>query len=167
MRGLDYYTRTVFEAHPHVEGAQSSMGSGGRYDGLAELLGGAATPGIGFGSGFERLIINMKRAGIAVPDDEPMALYIAHLTPEAAETALRIASAVRSAGAQAVVGPSGRSLKAQMRQASARDAAYVAIIGADEVAAGEVTLRDLGDHAERRVPFDDVAQAVTAAPRKV
>ena len=64
VRGLDYYTRTVLEFHPHEEGAQSSMGSGGRYDGLVELLGGPPTPGVGFGTGFERLIINLKRQGV-------------------------------------------------------------------------------------------------------
>ena len=69
VRGLDYYTRTVFECHPHVEGAQSSMVNGGRYDGLAELLGGPPTPGIGFGAGIERLIINLKRDGVEVPLD--------------------------------------------------------------------------------------------------
>ncbi len=98
VRGLDYYTRTVFECHPAVEGAQSSMGSGGRYDGLAELLGGPPTPGIGFGTGFERLIINLKRQEAPLPQPEPLALYVAHLTPEAAHVALQLADAVRAGG---------------------------------------------------------------------
>ncbi len=163
VRGLDYYTRTVFECHPAVEGAQSSMGSGGRYDGLAELLGGAPTPGIGFGAGFERLIINIKRQEVALPTQEPLALYIAHVTPEAATVALQLADAVRAAGRQAIVGGGGRSLKAQMRHADARGARYVAIIGKDELAAGQVTLRNLEDRSERRLPLADVPSALDAS----
>ena len=160
VRGLDYYTRTVFECHPLQEGAQSSMGSGGRYDGLAELLGGAPTPGIGFGAGFERLIINIKRQEVDVPMPPPPALYIAHLTPEAATAALGLAASVRVAGLQALVGGAGRSLKAQLRHANAKGAVYAAIIGAEEMASGEVTLRHLSDHSERRIAIGDVAAAI-------
>ncbi len=162
VRGLDYYTRTVFEFHPHEEGAQSSMGSGGRYDGLVELLGGPPTPGVGFGTGFERLIINLKRQGVAVPPAPAPVLYIAHLTPEASRMAMRLAAAVRAAGLQVIVGPAGRSLKAQMRHADAKGAAYAAIIGADEAAAGEVTLRNLAHHGEQRIRVDDVPGALRA-----
>ncbi len=160
VRGLDYYTRTVWECHPHEEGAQSSMLNGGRYDGLAELLGGPPTPGIGFGTGFERLVINLKRQGVSVPPDVRPALYIAHLTPEAAGVALELAASVRAAGRQAIVGGAGKSLKAQMRHADARGAVYVAIIGAAELEAGEVTLRNLADRSERRVALGEVAGAL-------
>ena len=160
VRGLDYYTRTVFEFHPLEEGAQSSMGSGGRYDGLVELLGGPPTPGIGFGTGFERLIINIKRQGVAVPETPTAKLYVAHLTPEASLLAVKLASAVRAAGFQVIVGAAGRSLKAQMRHADAKGAAFAAIIGADEAAAGEVTLRSLTDHNEQRIRVDDVPAAL-------
>ena len=162
VRGLDYYTRTVFECHPLQEGAQSSMGSGGRYDGLAELLGGPPTPGIGFGAGFERLIINLKRQEVPLGAAATPDLYIAHLTPEASTIALRIATQVRAAGRSVLVGGAGRSLKAQMRHANAMDAARVAIIGADEVAAGEVTLRDLRTQEQRRVPVADVAELLSS-----
>lgn len=160
VRGLDYYTRTVWECHPHVEGAQSSMINGGRYDGLAELLGGPRTPGIGFGGGIERLIINIKRDGVPVPPSTTPALYIAHLGPEAERLALRLARIVRADGATVVIGPAGRSLKAQMRQANARAARWAAIIGADEAATGEVTLRDLRSHEERRVTIAEVPAAM-------
>ena len=161
VRGLDYYTRTVFECHPREEGAQSSMGSGGRYDGLIELLGGPPTPGTGFGTGFERLIINLKRQGVAVPPAPAPDVYIAHLTPEAVSVALRLAESLRAANQQAVVGGAGRSLKAQLRHANALGARYTAIIGADELSAGEVTLRDLSGGGERRVSVDDVASALS------
>jgi histidyl-tRNA synthetase len=160
VRGLDYYTRTVWECHPHVEGAQSSMLNGGRYDGLAELLGGRPTPGIGFGAGFERLIINIKRDGVEVPMPPPPDLIIAHLSEAAGAAALRVAASVRAAGFEAVVAPGGRSLKAQMRQADARQARYAAIIGDDELASGAVTLRNLGDKSERRLPMGEVAAAL-------
>ncbi len=163
VRGLDYYTRTAFEMQPVVEGGQSSLGGGGRYDGLIELLGGPPTPGVGFGTGIERLIINLKRDGAEAPDVSPPALFIAHLTPEAAEAALRLATAVRASGAQVLVGSAGRSLKAQMRHADAKGARNVAIIGADELVAGEVTLRNLADHSERRVKLGDVAGSLGAA----
>jgi histidyl-tRNA synthetase len=165
VRGLDYYTRTTFEMQPREEGSQSSLGGGGRYDGLAELLGGPPTPGIGFGTGIERLIINLRReiergAEIDVPDDVQPALFIAHLTPEAATAALQLAKRVREEGLVALLGGEGRSLKAQMRHADAKGARYVAIIGADELAKGEVTLRAMTSHEERRVSFQEVAAAI-------
>jgi histidyl-tRNA synthetase len=163
VRGLDYYTRTVWEFHPLEEGSQSSMGSGGRYDGLVELLGGPATPGVGFGTGFERLIINIKRQGVAVAQTPQPSLYIAHLTPEASLAAVKLARAARGAGLQVLMGAAGRSLKAQMRHADAKGAAFAAIIGADELAAGEATLRNLADRTERRVRLDYVPAAVSGA----
>jgi histidyl-tRNA synthetase len=162
VRGLDYYRRTVWECHPHVEGSQSSILNGGRYDGLAELLGGPPTPGIGFGAGLERLIINLKRESVEVPHAIPLTLFIAHLVPEAAAPALKLAADVRRSGLQAVVGPAGRSLKAQMRQADARGALHVAIIGADELEKGEVTLRNMESHDELRIPVADVTGRIGA-----
>lgn len=160
VRGLDYYTRTTFEVQPLVEGGQSTAGAGGRYDGLAELLGGPHTPGIGFGSGIERIILNLKREGIAPPPLPEVALFIAHLTPEAALAAVELAQSVRAAGLQAILGSAGRSLKSQMRHADGKGARYVAIIGADELAAGEVTLRNLADHSERRMKLGEVPAAI-------
>jgi histidyl-tRNA synthetase len=162
VRGLDYYTRTTFEMQPHEEGSQSALGGGGRYDGLAKLLGGPPTAGIGFGTGIERLIINLKRDRSADVDDgdRDPELFIAHLTPEAATAALVLARQIGAQGMTAVVGGEGRSLKAQMRQADAKGARYVAIIGEDELAAGEVTLRRMSSHDERRVRFEEVASVI-------
>jgi len=167
VRGLDYYTRTVFEVQPAEEGGQSSLGGGGRYDGLAELLGGPATPGIGFGTGVERLILNLKRQNdqdlkaTRIDTDPPPRLFIAHLTPAAAPIALRIAQRVRDQGLSALVGGGGRSLKSQMRHADAKGVAFVAIIGENELASGTVTLRAMGSHEERQVPVDEVVSAVS------
>jgi len=160
VRGLDYYTRTVFEFQPLKEGSQSALGGGGRYDGLVEVLGGPPTPGVGFGTGLERLILNLKRQEAEVPPDPPPSLFIAHLTPEATAAALRLAADVRAAGQEVVLGAAGRSLKAQMRHAGGKNARYVAIIGASEAASGEVTLRDMRDHSERQVAAGEVAAAI-------
>src|SRR5205823_7267862 len=123
--GLDYYTRTAFEVVPADDaGQQSSVGAGGRYDGLIELLGGASTPGIGFGTGFERVIINLKRQEVPIPQAEPLALFVAHLTPEAAAVALELADRARAAGIATIVGVQGRSLKSQLRHANSLGAAY-------------------------------------------
>ena len=154
VRGLDYYTRTAFEVQPSVEGSQSALGGGGRYDGLIELLGGPPTPGIGFGTGFERIIINLKRQEVPLEAGAPLTLYIAPLLADAVPAALRLASSARRAGVAAVVGDAGRSLKAQMRHAGQLAARHVAIIGRAELDADEITLRDMEGHAETRVKPD-------------
>ena len=160
VRGLDYYSRTVFEFHPAVEGAQSSMGSGGRYDGLIELLGGPPTPGVGFGSGFERLILNLKRQEAEIPAEPNPALFIALVAGEAAPLALQLADRVRAEGLQVVVGSPGRSLRTLLRHADQKRASYVAIIGRKELESGDITLRAMLDHTERTVGIDDVPDIV-------
>jgi histidyl-tRNA synthetase len=159
VRGLDYYTRTVFEFMPPEEGSQSTVGAGGRYDGLIELLGGKPTPGTGFGSGIERIIINMKRQNVAVPPIDGPRVYVAHTSDAAQEAALRLAHRLRDGGVSAVAGAGGRSLKSQLRHADALGARYVAILGEQELAKGEVTLRDLSNSEQRSVADGDVLTA--------
>ncbi|HEY8172736.1 MAG TPA: His/Gly/Thr/Pro-type tRNA ligase C-terminal domain-containing protein, partial [Dehalococcoidia bacterium] len=165
VRGLDYYTRTAFEVEPSNEASQSSIAGGGRYDGLAEILGGPPTPGIGFGTGVERIILNLKRQEVDVPLDAAPALFIAHLTPGAAVAALTLADAVRAEGLGVLIGSTGRSLKAQMRLADSKHARFVAIIGADDLAAGVVTLRNLATHDEQRVKIADVPSVIAHTTR--
>jgi histidyl-tRNA synthetase len=160
VRGLDYYTRTVFEFQPEDERGQSTVGAGGRYDGLIELLGGKPTPGVGFGSGFERIIINLKREGITVPEVEPPRVYIAHTSEAARLAALQIARRLRRRDIGAVLGGAGRSLKAQLRHADGLGARYVAIVGDQELARGEVTLKDLRGGEQRSVPNDTIEEEV-------
>jgi histidyl-tRNA synthetase len=143
VRGLDYYTRTVFEVQPLEEGGQSSLGGGGRYDGLIEQLGGKPTPGIGFGTGIERIIINLKRQEVAPPEQAALEVYVAYQTPAACAVAFKLSSDLRRAGIPAIVASGGRSLKAQMRHADSLGARRVAIIGERELADGAVTLKDL------------------------
>ncbi len=143
VRGLDYYTRTVFEFMPAHGGAQSTVGGGGRYDGLIELLGGPPTPGIGFGTGFERIILNLKRQGVALPAEGLPAVYVAYQTAGARPEALRLASRLRRRGITALVAVGERSLKSQMRHANGLGAAFALILGERELKAGTVLLKDL------------------------
>ncbi|MCH7719068.1 MAG: ATP phosphoribosyltransferase regulatory subunit, partial [Chloroflexi bacterium] len=162
VRGFDYYTRTVFEFQPAEEGAQSTVGAGGRYDGLIELLGGRPTPGIGFGTGIERIILNLKRQEAPVPAIEPPRVYVAHTSEQGRAAALRLAHRLREGDSAAVVGGAGRSLKAQLRHADALGVRYVAILGERELAQGEVTLRDMRGGEQRTVGEDDLPAAVAS-----
>ena len=160
VRGFDYYARTVFEFQPAEASAQSAIGGGGRYDGLIELLGGRPTPGIGFGSGIERIILNLKRQQSPVPELAAPRVYVAHVSEGAEGAALTLAHRLRDGEIGVVVGGGGRSLKAQLRHADALGARYVAILGEQELAKGEVTLRDMQDGQQRSVAEDEIVRAV-------
>ncbi|HXF51833.1 MAG TPA: histidine--tRNA ligase [Dehalococcoidia bacterium] len=163
VRGFDYYTRTVFEFVPPGEGAQSTVGGGGRYDVLMEALGGPPTPGIGFGTGIERIILNLKRLGIDPPSPPPPDVYVAHASSAARVEALRLAADLRRAGLTAVVGSAARSLKSQFRHADALGVRYVAVLGDAELARGVVTLRSLADGTQHEVPRADVVVRILDA----
>jgi histidyl-tRNA synthetase len=160
VRGLDYYTRTVFEFQPREEGAQSTVGGGGRYDGLIEQLGGRPTPGIGWATGIERIVLNLKRQVLPVDEPQRPRVFVAFQMAEARSAAFRLASDLRRAGIAAVVAAGERSLKAQMRQADALGAEYAAVIGRRELAAGAAALRRLSDGHQETVPLSDVAARV-------
>ena len=154
VRGLDYYTRTVFEIQPEEEGGQSSLGGGGRYDGLIEQLGGKPTPGVGFGTGIERIVLNLKKQGVSVPAAEFPPVFIAHIGEKAAEEALKLASLLRQVGIGVIAATGQRSLKAQLRQANTLGARQAVIIGDDEVKTGTVILRDMGAASQESVPAE-------------
>ncbi|MCH8283057.1 MAG: histidine--tRNA ligase [Chloroflexi bacterium] len=162
VRGLDYYTRTVFEVVPPAEGAQSTLGGGGRYDGLIEQLEGRPTPGVGFACGVERIILNMKRQGVTLAQQAPVKAVVAYVGGAAKGPALKLASDLRGAGLSVVLAPAGKSLKAQMRFAGALQAPYVLIMGDDEVRDGTVTLKEMAGGEQRQVPVADAA--TTLAP---
>jgi histidyl-tRNA synthetase len=154
VRGFDYYTRTVFEVHPPLEGAQSALGGGGRYDGLIQELGGPPTPAVGFGTGIERIVLNLKRQEASPPTARGLDAFVAYQTPQARLAALRLASRLRREGIAAVVASGDRSLKAQMRQADGRGARFALILGARELAAGTVTVRRLADGQQQTLPLE-------------
>jgi len=154
VRGLDYYTKTVFEFWAEGIGAQNSAGGGGRYDGLAEALGGRATPGIGFGIGLDRAILLAQEQGIEV---HPMArpdAFVAYLGAEAKREALILLGALRSAGLSASCAFGGRSLRAQMRRANESQARFALILGEEEIGKSTVTCRDMGDGTQEELPLE-------------
>ena len=161
VRGFDYYTRTVFEITPPVEGSQSTLLGGGRYDGLIEELGGRPTPGIGFGMGIERVIANLKRQELPLPDDLGTKVLVAHVGDAARQEAVRLSSKLRQAGVAAVLGPVGRGLRSQLRYASAVSATHAIIIGDDELQRGTVILRDLARGEQEEISPDALVQELT------
>ena len=162
VRGLDYYTRTVFEIQPCDVGAQSTICGGGRYDGLIEQLGGRATPGIGFGSGIERLTLNLKRAEIPVPD-EPQPQYLVVNVGDAARSAAQeLAANIRKLGIGAILANGSRALRGQMRQANALGIPYALVLGDDEIQRGEVMLRSMSDSSQRAIPLDQFLEELAS-----
>ena len=143
VRGLDYYSRTVFEVQPRDGGAQSTIIGGGRYDRLIEQLGGRPTPGIGFATGMERLTLNLKSSGVVVPEEVSPTYLVANVGEGARSAALDLAAKLRTAGVGAILSSGSRALRGQMRQANALEIPYALILGDDEIAKGEVVVRDM------------------------
>lgn len=154
VRGLDYYTKTVFEVWSQDIGAQAAVFGGGRYDGLAELLGGPPTPGIGFGSGIERIILAMKAQGIQVPPLPHPQVLLASLGQEAKSAAVRLLADLRAADVGATLAFGDRSLRSQLREADKQAARYTVILGQDEVRQGRAAVRDMLSSDQVDVPLD-------------
>lgn len=143
VRGLDYYTKTVFEFVSGDIGAQSTVCGGGRYDGLIKSLGGADQPGIGYAMGVERLLMVLEAQGIEIPKPNPCDLYIASMGENASVFAMKLASDLRSEGFAAESDLIGRSLKAQMKYADKIGAKYSMIIGDNELAEGRAKVKNM------------------------
>ena len=158
VRGLDYYTRTVFEIQPLEEGGQSTICGGGRYDGLIEELGGRPTPGVGFATGIERIILNLKRQSVAVPELTRPDVFLAWVGGKARDEAVRLSAILRSAGVGTVTAYSPRSLKAQLRQANTQGCAYAVIIGEEELAKGVVALRNMQTASQEEIAPDKLVE---------
>ena len=162
VRGLDYYTRTAFEFYlPGRDGQQQALGGGGRYDGLVELLGGRPTPGIGFGIGLDRVVLALAERGQVEPEAAIVAVVVG-ADPAATVDRLRIATTLRAAGIAARAELAHRKLGKQLESA-ARERAHFAIIVGDELAAGEVQLRDLPAGTQKVVPLAELATEVARA----
>jgi histidyl-tRNA synthetase len=148
VRGLDYYTRTVFEMTSDALGAQSGVGGGGRYDGLMEIIGGAPTPGMGWAAGIERILLASPSAPVAPP---PLDLYVAYTGPEHRAEGFRLAADARRAGHSSRLELGGRSLKGQLKQADRAGARYVAILGDEGTA-----LKDMESGEQKTVATETV-----------
>ena len=138
VRGLDYYTKTVFEVWAEGIGAQAAVCGGGRYDKLIEMLGGLPTPGIGFGMGIERVILSLKQQGIQPPPLPAPRVQVSPLGEAARVPALQLVRRLRNAGIAALLAFGNRSLKAQLKAADRAGIAYTLILGEQELAAGAV-----------------------------
>jgi histidyl-tRNA synthetase len=156
VRGLDYYTRTVFEFTSDALGAQSGVGGGGRYDGLIEQIGGQPTPGMGWAAGVERILLASPPQPAAAP---PVDLFVAYAKPELKDQAFRLAADARRAGHAARVELGGRSLKGQLKQADRAGARYVAILGDEGTA-----LKDMETGEQREVESSTVMHHITHGP---
>jgi histidyl-tRNA synthetase len=161
VRGLDYYTRTVFEIAPEGEtGAQVALGGGGRYDNLIEQLGGKPTPAVGFATGIERLVLNLKKQEIAIPTLPPPTVFVAYLGKDAKDEAIRLTAHLRKSGISALASLNDRSLKAQLKQANVSGVRYTVIIGEDEVKSKAVVLRNMSKGEQQSIPIDKLAEAL-------
>ena len=165
VRGLDYYTRTAFEAYPAGDhGQQSALGGGGRYDGLVELLGGRPTPGIGFGLGLDRVLLALDKAGVEPVVEAPPLAVVVGSDPADTVTRLGIATELRAAGLAARAELGQRKLGKQL-EAAARDGAHFAVIIGDELAGGHVQLRDLEAGTQRAVAVSSLARELERAEK--
>ena len=162
VRGLDYYTRTVFEFICTGIGAQSTICGGGRYDGLMKEIGGPAMPGIGFAMGITRLILAMEAYGAVPANDHAPLLYIAPMGAQAQCKAAGIVAKLRRQGIYAEYDLVARSLKAQMKYADKINAKYTLIIGDNEIESGKAILKNMQESSQTEVDFTDMAALVNA-----
>lgn len=157
VRGLDYYTRTVFEVQVvDGMGSQNAIGGGGRYDKLAEEVGGRPTPGLGFALGYERCMLALQAAGVEFPQIDRCEVFVACVDGMVRSQAFSLVQACRNAGLSADMDHQRRSLKSQFKLADKLGARYVAVLGPDELASGQVTLRNMQTHEETLVALLDV-----------
>ena len=158
VRGLDYYTKTVFEFVSTEIGAQGTVCGGGRYDGLVEEIGGNHTPALGFAMGMERLLLLMQAQGIEFPPEAKCDLYIASMGENATLKASQIASDIRGNGMHAQFDIVGRSVKAQMKYANKIGAAYTVVLGDSEIESGKAKLKNMADGEETEIEIDSLAE---------
>jgi histidyl-tRNA synthetase len=151
VRGLDYYTRTVFEIQPQAGGAQSTLGGGGRYDDLIEELGGKPTPAVGMATGIERIILNLKKQDVSVPSLPRPQVFITHIGDKARGEAVKLTARLRQAGIGVIETSGGKSLKAQLRQANGLGVDYALIVGEEELERESVVLRNMTTSEQKTV----------------
>ncbi|HWL65066.1 MAG TPA: histidine--tRNA ligase, partial [Actinomycetota bacterium] len=158
VRGLDYYTRTAFEFVSDRLGAQDALGGGGRYDGLAEALGGDPLPGIGFALGLDRILL---AGGGAATGRSPVKVFVVAMGEDAGREGFRIATELRRRGIGADLDLAGRSMKGQMKAADRAEAIWAVIIGDEEMVARRATLKHLETGEQQSVPFDEILETVS------
>ena len=157
VRGLDYYTRTAFEfVSGSLSQAQATVCGGGRYDGLAEVLGGPPTPGVGFAIGLDRVLLALRGEGATLPGELGVACFVVSIGPDASQVGTRLVQDLRDAGIPAAAAFEDRPLKAQLKMADRSGAAYAVIVGEKEIAASTAILKRLSDGVQEEIPIGDV-----------
>ena len=156
VRGLDYYTKTVFEFVTTALGSQGTVCGGGRYDDLIAQLGGEPTCGVGFGMGIERVLILMEAQGVEIPKEDPVKIFIATMGEAAYEKAFGVVCALRDKGVKAELEHAGRGIKAQFKYADKIGAEYVATIGENELASGVCRVKKMSDGSQTEVKIDEL-----------
>ena len=156
VRGLDYYSRTVFEFVSDAIGAQGTVCGGGRYDKLVSELGGPETPAIGFAAGIERLMLLMENTGAEYPEEAKPLIYIAGMDANSRAEAFKIAYELRNSGISAEIDHMERSVKSQLKYADKLGAKFVAVIGESELLSGEVKIKNMSDGSEQSVKISDI-----------
>lgn len=157
VRGLDYYTKTVFEFVTTALGSQGTVCGGGRYDNLISQLGGTPTCGVGFGMGIERLLMLMEAENVIIPERENVKLYIATMGNAAYKKAFEIVSALRDKGVKAEVDHAGRGIKAQFKYADKIHAENVVTLGENELASGIAQIKHMADGSLKQVKIDEIS----------
>lgn len=162
VRGLDYYTKTVFEITAKNEKSNGTICGGGRYDGLVEELGGNPTPACGFALGMERLLLTMEEQGIEIPDENRPLLYVGNMGDANSLFAQKLTSELRSLGVSCDRDHFGRSVKAQMKYANKLNFKYSVILGDDEIKSGKVSVKNMDDgtNAQIALTAEDIAKFI-------
>mgnify|MGYP001771194505 FL=1 len=158
VRGLDYYSKTVFEFVSTSIGSQGTVLGGGRYDTLIENLGGPQVPAVGFGSGIERMLLVLENTGKRIPEEAPLGAYIAGLDDEGRKAAFQLCDTLRKTGISAEFDHAARSVKAQFKYAGKVGAKYVVVIGSNELESGEYTVKNMADSTSETVKAERVAE---------
>lgn len=157
VRGLDYYSRTVFEFVSGSAGAQGTVCGGGRYDSLLEQIGGKPVPAVGFGGGIERLLMVMEAEGVPLPEPKRVVCYLAGMDEESRKKAFLLASGLRREGISCETDLMDRSVKAQFKYADKIGARYVAVIGESELKEGSAEVKDMINSSSERIKFSDLS----------
>jgi histidyl-tRNA synthetase len=160
VRGLDYYTRTVFEFWDKTEGAQNAVGGGGRYDDLVTILGGQPTSACGYAGGLERLVAHMQAARLLAPDKDKVDVFVAQLGFEAKKIALQLLTDLREEGVHSMGAIGKASMKVQLGKADKFEAKYALILGEVEVREGKVILRDMKTGTQEVIPLNTAVAKV-------
>lgn len=153
VRGLDYYTRTVFEFPSRSLGF--ALGGGGRYDGLVEEMGGSPTPGLGFGLGMDRIMLALEEGKVEFPEEVKCEVYIAAMGDKAQVKALELVNELHRCGVPADCDICGRGLKAQMKYAGKTGAKFSMVLGDDELASGRAALKDMSNGETKKIRIDE------------